>query len=84
LYASAQSGHTKVVELLMHLGANVNIVAKVGSNHAKVHCLMYLSLQDGWTCLHVAAQNGHKEVVEALINSEADVHAISEVRTLPL
>ena len=39
-----------------------------------------LSLQDGWTPLHVAVDNGYAGIVNLLIKSEANVNATKEVR----
>ncbi len=32
-----------------------------------------MSVQDGWTALHIAGQNGHGTVVRMLLNAKADI-----------
>ena len=40
---------------------------------------MFLSLQDGWTALHVAAEKGRVDVARLLTESQAQVNIQTEV-----
>ena len=41
--------------------------------------MLYFTIKDEWTPLHVAVQKGHQSVVEYLIKYEADVNALDKV-----
>ena len=41
--------------------------------------MLYTSLQDGYTPIHLASINGHVQVVEKLISSGADVNLVNKV-----
>ncbi|APR98328.1 ankyrin repeat domain-containing protein [Wolbachia endosymbiont of Folsomia candida] len=62
LHLTAMNGHTKLVDLLLDKGANVNAVEN------KHRC----------TPLHLAAMNGHTEVVEFLLGKKADVNKVDD------
>ncbi len=38
-----------------------------------------VSVQDGWTALHMASQKGHCEVVRILLEAKANVHVKTNV-----
>ena len=45
---------------------------------------MYLSVQEGFTALHIAALKGHWRVVEVLWEVKADVNIKTNVRVMIL
>ncbi len=44
--------------------------------------LIDLSMQDGFTALHLSSQEGHSVVVSVLLESGADIHSVTNVGVL--
>ncbi len=69
LYLAAQTGHLRVVELLIAAKAQVDIQMKVKFIIARttVSIVSLVSVQGGFTALLVACIQGHCEVVKHLV-----------------
>jgi ankyrin repeat protein len=50
LFKASWSGHTKIVELLLAAGADVNVKTKI----------------NGWSVLYIAQSKGHTKIAELL------------------
>ncbi len=100
LLQAAQSGHIKIVELLLAKGAKIDAVDQLGltplflaSAKGHIHLVQKL-LENGAninlptknlsTPLHVAAENGHIKVVELLLENKAKVDCLDRGGATPL
>lgn len=88
LWAAAGAGHFKVVEALIHAGADVNHMTKIRSTPLRAACFegrldivkllmhhgadLHLANEFNNTCLMIASFKGHLDVVRFLLNEGAD------------
>ncbi|KAF0702487.1 Aste57867_7785 [Aphanomyces stellatus] len=100
LWVASYNGHLKVVELLVHGGANTNATNKngktplfVAAQQGKIDIVNLLikinsdinkSMMDGTTPMHIASYFGHTKVVELLVHEGAIIDAADKNGKTPI
>jgi len=100
VYLAAANGRTKVLELLLHSGADPNAVSKSGltavhqaarKGHTKALQLLLHSGANhdtadpnGWTAVFWAAADGHTKALQLLLQSGADPNAVAKDGDTPV
>lgn len=79
MYYASDNGHTRIVQLLIQAGANMDIPTPEVSHFSKDKYHYSIYVQDGYTALHAACLQGHVEVVRQF--TQAGCNRIIDTQT---
>ena len=77
LHIASQEGHSKVVDVLVKNGADINKPTNVGRGYIDSFCMFITNSsykQNGATPLYRASQEGHSDTVATLIRKGAKIN----------